>query len=106
VEYAEISNARTLARMFNYVTGDLFKNVRDPGQFPFVIRYFVAGFIMLLSLTFAFLNFSRSVPKAIEAIGRNPLARTAIMVSLGVTIGLAVVTVSLGLAISIVILRI
>lgn len=106
VEYAEISNARTLARMLNYVTGDLFKNVRDPGQFPMIMRYLMAGVVMMTSMAFSFLSFSRSVPKAIEAIGRNPLARGAIMLSMSMSIGLVVVTVGLGLAISIVILRI
>ena len=106
MEYAEISNARTLARLINYVTADVFRNVRDQGQLPMVLRYIISGLIMITCIIISFITFSRSVPKAIEAVGRNPLARTSIMISLGLSIGLVVATIGLGLAASIVILRI
>ncbi|MCL4398030.1 hypothetical protein M1403_03350 [Patescibacteria group bacterium] len=106
VEYAEISNARTLSRLVDYVTADVFRNVKDQGQLSMVLRYIIAGLIMLTSIAISFVTFSRSVPKAIEAIGRNPLARTSIMISLSMSIGLVIATIGLGLAASIVILRI
>lgn len=105
-EYAEISNARTLTRLINYITGDVFRNVKDQGQLPMVMRYIVAGLVMLLCLTISFVTFARSVPKAIEAIGRNPMARSTIMLSLIISIGLVIATIALGLVTSIVILKI
>ena len=105
-EYAEISNARTLARLLNYLTGDLFRNVKDQGQLPMVLRYLIAGLVMLACITISFFTFSRSVPKAIEAIGRNPMARSTIMLSLSMSIGLVIATIALGLIASIVILKI
>lgn len=106
IEYAEISNARTLARLMNYLTADLFKNIQDQGQFPMVMRYMMAGLVMLTCMVISFVTFSRSVPKAIEAIGRNPLAKSSIMMGLAMSIGLVVATLGLGLVTSIVILRI
>ncbi len=103
--YAEISNAKTLSRLLDYFTAGLFKNVSDQGQFPVVMRYIIAGIIMLLSVIISFLTFSRSVPKAIEAIGRNPLARSSIMVSLAMSIGLVIATLAIGLIASVVILK-
>jgi len=105
-EYAEISNAQGLARLFNYFTVGLFSSLQDQGQFPMVLRYIMAGLVMMLSIIISFITFSRSVPKAIEAIGRNPLARSAIMLSLAMSIGLVIITIGLGLAAAIVILRI
>lgn len=106
IEYAEISNARTLARLMNYLTADLFKNVQDQGQFQVVMRYMMSGLVMLTCMVISFITFSRSVPKAIEAIGRNPLAKSSIMLGLAMSIGLVVATLGLGLVTSIVILRI
>ncbi len=103
--YAEISNARTLSRLLDYFTAGLFKNISDQGQFPVVMRYIIAGLIMLTSAGISFFTFSRSVPKAIEAIGRNPLARGSIMLSLAMSIGLVIATLVLGLVASVVILK-
>ena len=105
-EYAEISNARTLTRLINYITGDIFRNVKDQGQLPMVMRYIVSGLVMLLCILISFVTFARSVHKAIEAIGRNPMARATIMLSLAMSIGLVVATIALGLVTSIVILKI
>lgn len=104
-EYAEISNARTLSRLLNYFTAGLFKNVSDQGQFPMVMRYIIAGLIMMTTAAISFFTFSRSVPKAIEAIGRNPLAKSSIMISLALSIGLVIVTLAIGLVASVVILK-
>lgn len=103
--YAEISNARTLSRLLDYFTAGLFKNISDQGQFPVVMRYIIAGLIMLISIVISFFTFSRSVPKAIEAIGRNPLARGSIMLSLAMSIGLVIATLAIGLIASVVILK-
>lgn len=106
VEYMEISNARTLARMFDAFTNAILVNVADPGEFSQVMRYIIAGLIMIISFSFAFFTFSRSVPKAVEAVGRNPLARVSIMLSLGMTIFLLVAVAGLGVATAIIVLRI
>lgn len=106
IEYAEISNARTLSRLANYLTADIFKNIQDQGQFSMILRYIIAAIIMLISMAVSFITFSRSVPKAIEAVGRNPLAKSTIMLGMALSIVLAIGVIGLGLVASIVILRI
>lgn len=106
VQYAEISNARTLARLFDAFGASFFSNLNDPGKLPQVMRYIAAGLVMIFSVVFAFFTFSRSIPKGIEAIGRNPLARGTIMLSLGMSIFLTLATIGAGLVAAIIILRI
>ncbi|MBI3887699.1 hypothetical protein HY310_01375 [Candidatus Microgenomates bacterium] len=105
-QYAEISNARTMSRLMDYFTVGLFRNIKDEGQFPMVMRYIMAGLIMLVTAIISFITFSRSVPKAIEAIGRNPLAKSSILLSLALSIGLVVITLGVGLVAAIVIIRV
>lgn len=106
IEYAEISNAQSLGRLASYTATGFAQNLRDPGQFQKVLRYILAALVVLLSVIFSFLTFSKSVPKAIEAVGRNPSAKISIMTSLGFSIGLIVLTVGLGIFAAVVILRI
>lgn len=98
IEYAEISGARSSLRLLGYINAALFRSVKDPEKFILIIRYVIAGLVLIGSLAFAFLNFAKSLPKSIEAIGRNPLSekaiRTAMAMNIGLTIGIAVVAVA------------
>lgn len=106
IQYAEISNARTLARLFDAFGASFFSNLNDPGKLPQIMRYIAAGLVMIFSVVFAFFTFSRSIPKGIEAIGRNPLARGTIMLSIGLSIFLTIATIGAGLIAAIIILRV
>lgn len=105
IEYAELTNPRFAGRLFGFVGSSFLENVRDPKQLGFVIRYIVAGLVLLLSFTFAFLVFARSIPKSIEAIGRNPLAKSTIQFSMMINIILLVVTGLIGIVASVLIIR-
>lgn len=105
IEFAELSNPRFANRLFGFIGSSFLENVRDPKQLGLIIRYLAAGLIVLLSFTFAFLTFSRSIAKSVEALGRNPLAKSAIQLSMIVNIGLVVVTGVIGIVASILIIR-
>lgn len=105
IEYAELTNPRVAGRLFGFIGTTLFENISDPKQFGNVVRYMAAGLILLLSSTFAFLTFARSIPKSIEAIGRNPLAKSTIQLSMVINIILLVVTGLIGIVASILIIR-
>jgi len=105
IEYAELTNPRFAGRLFGFIGTALLENVSDPRQFGNVIRYMAAGLVVLLSFTFAFLTFSRSIAKSIEALGRNPLAKNAIQLSIIINIVLLVVTGLIGIVASILIIR-
>lgn len=105
IEYAELSNPRFAGRLFGFIGTALLENVSDPKQIGNVIRFVAAGLVVLLSFTFGFLTFSRSIAKSVEALGRNPLAKSTIQLSMVINIALLVVTGIIGIVASILIIR-
>ena len=91
--------------MFGLVGVSFLENLGDPKQFAQVVRYLAAGLVVLLSFTFGFLTFSRSISKGIEAIGRNPLAKSAIQFSIFINIALLVATGIIGIVASILLIK-
>ncbi|OGE19485.1 hypothetical protein A2874_02200 [Candidatus Daviesbacteria bacterium RIFCSPHIGHO2_01_FULL_43_17] len=105
IEFAELSGARPPSRLFDSVNTALFANVKDPSKVAEIFRYVAAGAIVLASFAFGFFTFSRSVPKAIEAIGRNPLAEKAILFSVIINIFFTIITAAVGIFAAVLILR-
>lgn len=105
IEYTELTNPRFAGRLFGFIGTSLLENVSDPKQVGNVVRYIAAGLVILLSFTFGFLTFSRSIAKSIEALGRNPLAKSTIQLSMIINIALLVVTGIIGIVASILIIR-
>lgn len=91
--------------LLNLIGAGFLENIKDPKKFTEVIRYISAGLVVLLSFTFGFLTFSRSIVKSIEALGRNPLAKSTIQLSMIINIILLVVTGLIGIVASILIIR-
>src|SRR3989344_5128744 len=87
IEYAELTNPRFAGRLFSFVGSSFLENIQDPKRLGEIIRYIAAGLVLLLSFTFGFLTFSRSIAKSVEALGRNPLAKSTIQVSMAINIG-------------------
>lgn len=105
IEYTELSNPRFAGRLFGFVGTAFLENISDPKQLGNVVRFVAAGLVILLSFTFGFLTFSRSIAKSIEALGRNPLAKSTIQMSMIINIALLVVTGIVGIVASILIIR-
>jgi hypothetical protein len=105
VEYAELSNPRSVNRLFEYLGTAFFRNVQDPQGFGQIIKYGTAGLIILFSFLFGLIILTRSMPKAIEAIGRNPLAKRTIQISIGLNIAFAVIIAIVGIIAALIILR-
>jgi F0F1-type ATP synthase membrane subunit c/vacuolar-type H+-ATPase subunit K len=68
------------------------------------IRYFVAGAITLISFYLGFRFFARASNRGVEAIGRNPLAKQAILFSVFINTIITVTIMFFGVAISYLIL--
>ena len=105
VEYAELTNPRFAGRLFRFIGSAFLESVRDPKKIGDLIRYIAAGLVLILSLTFGFLTFSRSIAKSIEAIGRNPLAKRTIQLSMIINIILLIITGVIGIVAAILIIR-
>ncbi|MDD5147540.1 MAG: hypothetical protein PHV63_03300 [Candidatus Daviesbacteria bacterium] len=105
IEYTELTNPRFAGRLFGFIGTALLENVSDPKQIGNIVRFIAAGLVILLSFTFGFLTFSRSIAKSIEALGRNPLARSTIQLSILINIALLIVTGVIGIVASILIIK-
>lgn len=105
IEFAELSTARSSSRFLETLNSAFFRSIQDPEKFTLVIRYIIAGVIAILAFGLSFLAFSRSVTKGIEAMGRNPLARQSIQLSIILQVGLTIVTLVGALLLSFLIIR-
>lgn len=105
IEYTELTNPRFFGRLFGFIATALLENINDPKQIANIIRFIAAGLVVLLSFTFGFLTFSRSIVKSVEAIGRNPLAKSTIQLSMIINIVLLITTGIIGIVASILIIR-
>lgn len=105
IEYAESSGARSPSQFLNTFSSALFTNIKDPDKFMQIFKYIMAGAAIVVSFALGFFTFSRSIPKGIEAIGRNPLAEKAIIFSLVLNVIFTILTVGAGIIAAVFILR-
>jgi len=103
----------TLQPHYAQITNNIVHNVYSTFTFGFseasssplgIIRYFVAGIVTLLSFFFGFRFFARASNRGVEAIGRNPLAKQAILFSVFINTIITISIMFLGVAISYLIL--
>jgi hypothetical protein len=98
--FAQITNNIT-HNIFNTFTFGLSEAVTSPLG---VIRYFIAGIITLVSFYLGFRFFARVSNRGVEAIGRNPLAKQAILLSVFINTIITISIMFFGVAISYLIL--
>jgi hypothetical protein len=103
----------TLQPHFAQITNNLLHNLLSTFSFGLeeavntplgAIRYVVAGVITILSFYLGFRFFARASNRGVEAIGRNPLAKEAILFSVFINTIITIVIMFFGVAISYLIL--
>lgn len=99
IEYVELTNTRSVVRLLDYFNVAAFQSASDPNKATQLIKYTAAAIIILLSLIVSFVVFGRSIGKGIESIGRNPLAKNAIQLSIIInavfTIGIVLIAIGI-----------
>lgn len=95
-EFAGGVASGSTSRLIDQLGSQLFKNIEDSEGFNRLIRYFIAGIVIIVSFVVGFVIFAKSIPKSIEAIGRNPLARSQIQFTIMLNILLTVVAALIG----------
>lgn len=105
VGYSEISYTKLNLQLLDSFTGALFQNVKDPDKFTMIFRYIAAGLSVVAGFFLGFLTFSRSIPKSIEAIGRNPTAEKSIIFGIILSALFTIITIGLGITAAALILR-
>lgn len=98
--FVQISNSLT-RNVFNAASLGLTAAMQTPTG---VLRYIIAGVITLLSFFFGFRFFARASNRGVEAIGRNPLAKQAILMSVFINSAITIAIMLFGVAISYLIL--
>jgi len=105
IEYSEVTTARSTNRLLDAINAAFFRSVEDPEKFVNIVRYLLAGVAVTISFLIGFFTLARTMPKGIEALGRNPLAKNTIQLGIILniifTIGIALV----GIAAAIILLR-
>jgi F0F1-type ATP synthase membrane subunit c/vacuolar-type H+-ATPase subunit K len=71
----------------------LFQNSQTNDRTMNLLRYLIAALLLLLSITICLFTFGRNINRGIEALGRNPLARRQIQISILVNTFLIVIIV-------------
>lgn len=103
----------TLHPHFAKLSNDITRNILQSFNLGFeaarstplgFVRYVVAGAITLLSFFFGFRFFARSSNRGVEAIGRNPLAKQAILLSVFINSMVTIAIMFFGVAIAYLIL--
>ncbi len=105
IQFYDISGPRSFSTLFSGLGAAFLQSSQAPDAFGKAVKYIIVGLIMLLTILFDFIILSRSIPKTIEAIGRNPLGRSAIMFSLGLNLGMVALSLLVALAISFILIR-
>ncbi len=93
--YTTISPAAN--RFLKSLDNILLASVQNPDQFTKLIKYLAAAIIVLGAFLISFLTFSKSMSNSVEAIGRNPLAKNSIYISLLINTVVVVTTLIIGL---------
>lgn len=106
IEYAELSTPRSSSSFFSALNAAFFRSVQNPEQFTLVIRYIIAGIIVILSLLIGFFAFTQSISKGIEAMGRNPLARRSIQISIIIQVIMTILTTIGSIVLALIIVRV
>lgn len=106
IEYAEISNTRSFLRLLDAFNAGIFANIKDPDKASQFTRLLAAIIIVIISIILSFLIFTRSITKSIEAIGRNPMAKNAIQLSILINAALTVLTILLGLGAAYILIKV
>lgn len=77
------------------VASNVVEGLREPKDFPELLRYLFAILIGISSFVTGFVYFAKALRQGVEAVGRNPLAKASIRASMFLNlIGIVILTVA------------
>lgn len=100
IQYRQIEGRPSFGSIFSYLV-----NILDqPGNLPEILRYLFAIILGGGSFLLGFVSFARSLRSGVEAIGRNPLARSSIQLAMVLNLGGIVVLTTAGVVLALLII--
>lgn len=107
IEYHDIiQGSQAVSRLLGPFGSALFSNIQNPDTFRQMVKYVSAGAAFFASILIGFITFSRSLTKSVEAIGRNPLAKNSIYLTIIFNIVFTLALAVMGIIAAIVIIRV
>ena len=89
IQYRNVEGRPTFGRIFSF----LLTSLEKPENLPEVLRYLFALLVGGGAFFLGFISFVRSMRSGVEAVGRNPLAKTSIQVAMLVNLaGISILT--------------
>ena len=89
IQYRNVEGRPTFGRIFSF----LLTSLEKPENLPEVLRYLFALLVGGGTFFLGFISFVRSMRSGVEAVGRNPLAKTSIQVAMLVNLaGISILT--------------
>lgn len=73
-----LKSAGGAAGALDQIGNTLMQTFQEPGSGLLIMRYILAGMVVLLATTVSFRNFGRNITQGMDSLGRNPLARREI----------------------------
>ena len=100
IQYRNVEGKPTFGRIFTF----LLTSLEKPENLPEVLRYLFALIVGGGAFFLGFISFVRSLRTGVEAVGRNPLAKTSIQIAMLVNLaGISILTAAgVGLALFII----
>jgi hypothetical protein len=100
IQYRNVEGRPTFGRIFSF----LLTSLERPENLPEVLRYIFALIVGGGAFFLGFLSFVRSLRTGVEAVGRNPMARTSIQIAMILNLaGISILTAAgVGLALFII----
>jgi hypothetical protein len=105
IGFSDPNQAASTKTIFGSIGASLLKNAQQPDKYTVFLRYLVIGVITSLAFIIGLFAFTRSITKGIEAIGRNPLAKRTIQISILIQVVLTLLVTFGAIALSFIILR-
>ena len=89
IQYRTVEGKPSFGRLFTFLS----TSMQKPENFPEVLRYLFALLVGGGAFFFGFFFFARSLRTGVEAVGRNPMAKTSIQLAMFVNlIGIFILT--------------
>ncbi|MDP2720503.1 MAG: hypothetical protein Q8O75_00985 [bacterium] len=96
IQYRNVEGRPTFGRIFSFLLSSLEK----PENLPEVLRYLFALLVGGGAFFLGFISFGRSLRSGVEAIGRNPLAKTSIQLAMLVNLAGITILTAAGIALA------
>jgi hypothetical protein len=96
IQYRAVENRPSFGRIFTFLSSTMEK----PENLPEVLRYLFALLVGGGTFFFGFFFFARSLRTGVEAVGRNPMAKTSIQLAMFVNLAGIFILTAAGVALA------